>query len=253
MSALEIAAATQTSDATVVRAARSLGFANLREMRNFLSNLEEQVSMSVGLEAAIRSAESSYDVLIQAVDRQTADLDALLRRISETEFNAAVNLLSSSPRVWWSGIGPSSFLAEYATFLGRRLGLTSHALTHAGTDHADELLSINSGDAVVVLSYGRVHPHVRVLTKHCDNVGAKVVLISDSSMQLGSAFRGVRLNPGRGLVGYFATHAVTMVLIESILLAIASQNPARAAESVDLLNSLRQLIAGKRIDVDVDH
>ena len=66
--------------------------------------------------------------------------------------------------MWWSGVGPSAHLAGYAAFLFRRLGKDSGVLTHAGFDAADELLGLRAGHAVVILAYGRLHRHVRVLT-----------------------------------------------------------------------------------------
>jgi DNA-binding MurR/RpiR family transcriptional regulator len=249
MSAQQIADAAGTSDATVVRAARSLGYENLRELRQALADEPAEADLPARLRATIERT-STHDLLGDAVDRQLGALDSLVRRIPSDDFERAARLLAKASRVWWSGIGPSAFLAGYAAFLCNRLGTPSGALTHAGPDHADELLSIGRRDAVVVLAYGRIHAHVRVLLEHAATVGAPVVLVTDTATPRAPETATIQLDAGRGAPGLFATHGATVVLIESLVLAVAAEHPRRATESLETLNELRHELAGKRVDVD---
>jgi DNA-binding MurR/RpiR family transcriptional regulator len=251
MSAQEIADAVGTSDATVVRAAKSLGYPNLRELRRALADDHDDADLSARLEATIGDKPSAHHVLATAVDRHIQALEGLLRRVPAADFDAAAAALAGATQVWWCGTGPSAYLAEYAAFLCRRLGRASGSMTHAGTDHADELLAIQPGHAVVVLAYGRVHPYVRVLLRHAADTGAPVVLITDALGQLPSPI-AVRLNAGRGTPGLFATHGPTITLLEALVLAVAAADPGRSQSAVATLNDLRQSLAGKRLDVDPD-
>jgi DNA-binding MurR/RpiR family transcriptional regulator len=151
--------------------------------------------------------------------------------------------------VWWSGIGPSAFLAEYAAFLFRRLGKPSGALTHSGFENADELLSLRQGDVVVVLAYGRFHRHVRVLFDRAAEEGIEVVLITDSLAARDEWPVAVRLASGRGPSGMFSSHGTTILVIEALALAVAAAHPEVAQESVDRLNLLRSEIAGRPFEV----
>ncbi len=162
MTAREIAAAVDTSDATVVRTARSLGFESLRELRRAIGATFE-ADLTARFHATVDTHPSSHDVLDAVIDEQIENLEALRRRVPATAFDEATHVLAAASHVWWCGIGPSASLADYAAFLSRRLGLASGSLTHAGTDHADELLAVGTGHAVVVLAYGRIHRYVRVL------------------------------------------------------------------------------------------
>jgi DNA-binding MurR/RpiR family transcriptional regulator len=251
MSAQEIAAAVGTSDATVVRAARSLGYANLRALRHALAT-DETTDLPARLRATIADSPSAHDVLSAAVERQMDALDALLRRVSAPDFDTAAQILANATHVWWCGTGPSAHLASYAAFLCRRLGTSSGALTHAGTDHADELLAVQPGDAIVVLAYGRVHPYVTVLLQHAAETGAPVLLITDTLGPQLKAPVAVRLNAGRGSATRFATHGPPIVLIEALILATAAADASRADRAVSTLNALRRSLAGKRLDVDPD-
>jgi DNA-binding MurR/RpiR family transcriptional regulator len=250
MSAAEIAGHAGTSDATVVRAAQSLGYESLRELRRALTEEPGEADLPARLQATIGAGATPGDLLAATTERQIDALSTLIRNVPPATFEAAVELLVSAPRVWWSGIGPSAHLAGYASFLCRRLGMASDSLVHAGTDQADELLAVGSGDAIVVLAYGRIHPHVRVLVERADEVGAAVILVTDTVGARTKPAVAVQLNAGRGPAGMFATHGPTIVLIEALVLAAAAAEPERAERAVDDLNRIRRSIAGKRVDVD---
>jgi DNA-binding MurR/RpiR family transcriptional regulator len=250
MSAQEIAAAVGTSDATVVRTAKTLGYANLRELRRALADDSDETDLATRLQATIGDSPSAHDVLATSVERHLDALDTLLRRVPAAEFDRAAAVLAGATHVWWCGTGPSAHLASYAAFLCRRLGTSSGAFTHSGTDHADELLSLRADHAVVVLAYGRVHPHVRVLLQHAADVGAQVVLITDTLGRRLTIPIAAQLNAGRGTPGLFATHGPTIVLLEALVLAMAATYPDRSDHSLATLNDLRQSLAGKRLDVD---
>jgi DNA-binding MurR/RpiR family transcriptional regulator len=250
MSAQQIANGAGTSDATVVRAAKSLGYPNLRELRLALAEERGEADLPTRLRATLEQSSGGHDVLGAAVERQLGALDALVRRIAPPDFEHAVHALAKAPRVWWSGIGPSSFLAGYAAFLCNRLGTPAGAFTHAGTDHADELVSLQRGDTVVVLAYGRIYPHVSVLLDHAASVGARVILMTDTAYPRVAGTEMIRLQAGRGAPGLFATHGATIVLIEALVLAAAAEDPDRSAETLETLNELRAELAGRRVDVD---
>jgi DNA-binding MurR/RpiR family transcriptional regulator len=250
LSAQEIAAAVGTSDATVVRTAKSLGYPSLRELRRSLAGEVDEADLASRLGATIRGTTTAHDVLATAADRQFTALQTLLRRVPAKDFDAAAAILANAKYLWWCGTGPSAHLAEYAAFLSRRLGRPAGSLTHAGTDHADELLALERGHAVVVLAYGRIHPYVHVLLQHAADVNAKVVLITDAINVRSASPIAAQLNAGRGAPGLFATHGPTIVLLEALVLAIAAADPSRSEEALATLNELRRSIAGKRVDVD---
>jgi DNA-binding MurR/RpiR family transcriptional regulator len=252
MSAQEIAAVVGTSDATVVRAAKSLGYASLRELRGALAGDGDEADLSARLQATIGGTASAHDLLATSADRQLKALHTLLRRVSAHDFDEAAKVLTDATYVWWCGTGPSAHLANYAAFLSRRLGIPSGSFTHAGTDHADELLTLEADHAVVVLAYGRIHAYVRVLLQRAADVGADVVLVTDALNRRSLPPVAAHLNAGRGTPGLFATHGPTIVLLEALVLAMAAAQPDRSEVALATLNELRRSIAGKRVDVDPD-
>jgi DNA-binding MurR/RpiR family transcriptional regulator len=242
MSARDIAAAVGTSAATVVRTAHSLGYANLRELREALAGGDEGTDIAGRLDATLAGAPDSHALLARVAETQLAALDQLLRGVPAQQFDAATALLAAAPRVWWSGIGPSASIATYGAFLCRRLGTPSGALTHAGRDLADELLAIEPHDAVVVLAYGRTHPTASVVMKRAAQVDAPTVLVTDTNAGARARAATVVLAAGRGTPQLFATHVPTVVLVEALVLAIAAQDRRRATRSLATLDNLRRAL-----------
>jgi DNA-binding MurR/RpiR family transcriptional regulator len=251
MSAREVAADTGTSDATVVRTARSLGFGSFRELRRYLAGDADEAPLNERLRASLRADPDPDGELQAACDRQRIALDAMASGIPRSEFHAANRVIDLADRVWWSGIGPSAFLAEYAAFTFRRLGKSSGALTHSGFENADELLSLRRGDTVVVLAYGRFHRHVRVLLDRATEEGIDVVLMTDSLPLRNEWPVSARLVSGRGPAGMFSSHGTTILVIEALALAMAAAHPDEAQQSVDRLNVLRSDIVGRPFEVSL--
>lgn len=250
MSAREIAQAVGTSDATVIRTARSLGFEGFRDLRRFVATQSAEVPIGEGLRRSLDAVADPDAELRANIERQRGALVAMAERVPESEFREANRIIERASYVWWSGVGPSAFLAGYAAFLFRRLGKDSGALTHAGFDGADELLGVKPGHAVVVLAYGRLHRHVRVLLERAGEVGSDVVFVTDSVSLSAEWQISARLLSGRGRQGTFASHATTIVLIEALALSMAANQPARSQASVEQLNALRAAIAGRPLVVD---
>jgi DNA-binding MurR/RpiR family transcriptional regulator len=250
LSAAELAVRIGTSDATVVRTAKALGYRGLGELRWALAAVSTNPPLADRLRRTLDHAPAD-ELLASAVSDHVATLDALTRNVTPDAFGRAVDILAASRRIVWRGVGPSAYLAGYGALLAERIGASSRALVHVGTSFADELLTLARGDAVVILAYGRPQVDVRVLVERAHDLELPVVLITDT---LGPRFAddvAVVLTSGRGRPGLFASHGVTLVLIEALVLAVAATDRPAAETSLTTLNQLRAELAGRRIDVDV--
>jgi DNA-binding MurR/RpiR family transcriptional regulator len=249
LSAAAIADRLGTSDATVVRTAKSLGYAGLAELRQALASAPDDPDLDERLRRTLAQVPED-ELFATTIRNHLAAVEALTYNVSREQFNDAVAILADAERIVWRGVGPSAHLAEYAQLIAQRVGKPSTALVHTGTSFADELLSIRPSDGVVVFAYGRMQPHVRVLVDHAATLDVPVVLITDGDgRKLEDATR-VTLRCGRGTPGLFASHATTLVVVEALVLAIAATDQRGAEASLVRLNELRAALVGRRIDVD---
>jgi len=249
LSAAALADQLGTSDATVVRTAKALGYGGLAELRRALAVYGNEPPLGERLRRTLDQT-SGGALFESTIHHHLASIDVLTRNVSTAAFQEAVAMLASSDRVVWRGVGPSAHLAGYGQLLTQRIGKPSSALVHTGTSFADELLTITPGDAIILLAYGRLQAHVRVLIERAQTLKTPVVLITDTIGRKFDTVRGTTLQCGRGAPGLFASHATTLVVIEALVLGIAATHRKASQTSLATLNELRAALVGRRIDVD---
>ena len=93
MSAREIAQAVGTSDATVIRTARSLGFEGFRDLRRFVASQSAEVPIEERLRKSLDAVEDPDAELRANIERQRGDLMAMAESIPESEFREANQII----------------------------------------------------------------------------------------------------------------------------------------------------------------
>lgn len=244
-SAVDIAALAGASDATVVRTARSLGFAGLAELR------------AAALGDLTRAAPGPDLRLKRTLDEAGGDATGALRHVLaiheealgafrtpdfERAFTAAAKLLLGAGRRHIFGIGPSGAVAEYAALQLNRIGLASSAWSVSGIALADRLIGLGKGDAVLMIAYAPIYREVAVVLEQAAALKVPVVLISDSLAPfVGDRIR-LALPVPRGRAGNLALHGATMVAIEALIAALAAHRRDAALASLENLAALRGAI-----------
>jgi DNA-binding MurR/RpiR family transcriptional regulator len=243
-SAIEIATLAGTSDATVVRTVRSLGFAGLSELRQALL-------------ADITGAPSPSGRLLRTLDEAGKDSAQALRHVIgahedavatmntpafEASFARAIDIIASGKRRHIFGIGPSGTLADYASLQFNRIGLTSTALSVSGIALADRLLGIGEGDPILMIAYAPTYREVEMVLDRSQALGSPVVLISDNLGPFVAGRVAEVLAVPRGRADHLAMHAGTMVLIEAMIIGLAARDRERALASLEALSGFRGAI-----------
>ncbi len=247
-SAMEIAAQVGTSDATVVRAAQSLGFTGLAGLKQALAAAIDRPAtpaddMRHTLAEVGESAAKAVDTVLDAHREALAGLATLE---GKERIAAAVSLLHGAARIAIFGIGPSAALAHYAAVPLGRTGRRTLILDRTGRMLADQLLDLRSGDALLALTYGRPYREVLTVFSEARRLGLPTVLLtSDARHKLGP-MADVVLVAARGRAGQVALHGATLVAIEAIVLGLASALGTEALATLDRLNALREAVGERR-------
>lgn len=243
MSAAEIAEKAGTSDATVVRTARSLGFEGLSGLREaILADLT-----GGGPEGRLKRtledlSEYPDGVLGHVLKAHRESLEVMASSDFSDAFKRTVQLLFSARRRFVFGIGPSGSVADYAALQFNRLGLPTTALSESGIGLADRLLTIGEGDAILMIAYAPIYREVSVLLDHAEENNVPVALVGDSLAPFVRK-RVVEVLPvPRGRADHLAMHGATTVLIEAMIVALAAQDRSAALASLEKFGALRGAI-----------
>ncbi|MDR6292968.1 DNA-binding MurR/RpiR family transcriptional regulator [Inquilinus ginsengisoli] len=239
-SAAQIAAEAGTSDATVVRTARSLGFESLSHLREtLLSHLTGSTPGGRLRRTLEETGDDAGAALRHVLTTHREALEVLAAPEVQECFGRVVDALFSARRRYVFGIGPSGSLAEYAALQFNRIGLATGVLSATGIGLADQLLDVGAGDAILMIAYAPIYREVAVTLDVADQGRVPVLLVSDS---LGPFVHGrvaEVLPVPRGRAGHLSMHAGTLVLIEAMIIALAARDRDAALASLEMLGAQR--------------
>ncbi len=250
-SAAKIAKASGTSDATVIRTARRLGFAGLEALRHALAgDLRRDLTLAERIDNSLdRVGGAAAGALQQTVRVLRESLDQLEQTNITADFNAALRLFSGAGRVLVFGIGPSGFIAGYFAEQLNRVGLESLALRNTGLQFADDLLRLHKGDTVIALAYDRPYPEITLLFDRAVALALPRILVTSPSPTLPDYRADVILRVARGQSDGFSLHAATLALMESLIVGYAEQNRTAVHDNLEQLNDARKHLAGDNLDL----
>jgi DNA-binding MurR/RpiR family transcriptional regulator len=239
LSAAEIAERLGTSDATVVRAVKALGYSGIPELRRELIDalLRARATPAVRLGRSLEDV--GEDPLGQVLDREIELLEEA-RSVDRAEFARAAGLLASADRVLIFGLGPSGALAEYFALRLLRIGRPARAITASGLRLADALLDARRGDALLLMAYEPLDTEADAALTRANEFELPVVLLGDTLGDRLSGRVGCVLATRRGRHGTLGSAAATIVLLDALLLALAVRDRTRALAALGDLNRLRR-------------
>jgi DNA-binding MurR/RpiR family transcriptional regulator len=246
-SAAALAAKAETSDATVVRATKALGFSGLDDLRRTLAD-ELRGSLSP-VERLTRTLGEVGDNLSAAFEMTLGihlrSLESLRRSIAPELFEKAVEGIAGARRIVVFGLGPSSAIADYLVTQLGRFGLDATSLTNTGLLFADDLCRLRDGDLVIMLAYGRVYAELAALLDEIGQRGLRSFLVTDT---LAARLRhrvDLVLPVARGRADLLSMHTATLGFIETLLVGVAARRPDETLASLKALNEARERLAGK--------
>lgn len=246
-SAAALAAKAATSDATVVRATKALGFSGLEELRRTLAS--ELRSSSSPAERLTRTLAKVGDNLAAAFDMtldiHVRSLESLRRSVTSELFEQAVDGIAGARRVMAFGLGPSGSIAAYLVTQLGRFGLDSATLTNTGLLFADDLIKLREGDLVIMLAYGRVYPELAALLDDIERLGLRSFLVTDTLAATLRRRVDLVLPVARGQADMLSMHTATLGFVEALLVGVAAKRPDETLTSLNALNKARGKLAGK--------
>lgn len=244
LSAGEIARRLGTSDATVVRTVKALGYSGMADLRRELTNHLRGVATPV-LRAARSIKDAGEDPLGYVLAREIGLLERA-RSIDREEVLRAVDALVRAERVLTFGLGPMGALARYFALRLGRLGLPARAITVSGLLLADELLAMRKGDALVVLAYDRLDRDAATLLGRADELALPIVLLTDTRASWTERIPVVLAAP-RSSGGSLSGATVPLAILDALLLALAAHDRGRSLATLAELNELRRRLRGKPV------
>ncbi len=240
LSASELADRLNLSEATMVRFARTLGFASYPAMRTLLQeNFRQRVTHSARLRSKLDDLREAGDIFEQVTVTEIDYLTQALQSVNREEISQAVDLMINCDHIFVYGTGPSITLVELLNVRLARFGKQVIPLTTAGREVLEPLLLMTNRDLLFAIGFFDVHPTLQIVLDHAMEVDCPVVLLTDTLGSIIGSKANVILAAKRGPVSAFHSLVVPMTIINTLLLAIANQNQEEVLKNLDKLDQLR--------------
>lgn len=248
-SASELGERTGTSDATVVRATKALGYPGYRELkRELLGTITSRRDLAVAMDVRLDRVAGEDNQLALVLDDTIALLGRLRDGLDPAAWQRAVDAVVAAPAVMTYGIGPAGTVAEHLCLSLKRIGVRARGVTLTGFRLADELLSLDRDEVVVVFAPVRRFREITVLVERAAEVGAKVVLVSE---RLGTALaprvHAVLATP-QSTTSTASETTAGMVLAHALTLAVAAASRPGSVAALHTVNRLRAEVVGGELE-----
>jgi DNA-binding MurR/RpiR family transcriptional regulator len=245
-SAEELGRATGTSDASIVRTAKALGYDGLPGLKRSLQgHLQTLLSPANRLSASLETVGDGPETVLRATLRDHIEhLMMAEQTIDTTAFRRAVELVDAARETVVCGFAGLDGVSEYIATHLTRIGHRARTATETGYRLADRILLLGPEDVVIVMAHNRVNRETRTIIDHCGTAGVPVILLTDT---LGEALRDeveVVLSARMSRPGAFTSQAVVLILLEALTIAVAARDRGRALENTERMNQLREELNG---------
>ena len=177
MSIKELAVASKSSDASVMRFCKALGFSGYRSFIVGLTLAIADNEEDTGLYTDIRPGDSVKSVIRNIFRNERQALTDTENILKTTEVEKAVAILGSSEAVHFFGIGASGLVCLDAVQKFRRIGVSSYA----HTDFHDQLTSaalLGGKDACVLFTYSGKTKEIQLILKLLKAQNCKIIVVT---------------------------------------------------------------------------
>ena len=222
---MEIATATQTSDATVVRAIQALGFAGLRELK--------------------QTMERWFGTSVTSAEKMRSTVTAL-----SSDVNSSIDFVLEGHQRVCEVLSRADNRAAVAARLFSRIGLPAYVMNRTGFSLAEQLIGLQRGDVLIMM--GQKSPHREGLTtlREAKRLGIPTILLTQAVDSRFSQEAQVVIDvPRGGDSSRMPLHGTVLVCLEMIVLSVASTTPQKTVKSLKRINDLHRAIGksgGKR-------
>lgn len=241
LTAADLAQRLDMSEATVVRFATAIGYANFPELRRQLQHLyRNQVTPAARLQHKLAElASSGGHILSKVLDMEMQYLAEASHSVTPDDFDRAVDILLAARRVFVYAGGPSATLANLLELRLRRFGIFCLAMTESGRNLIEKLQLLEEGDALVVAGFHHLNRELCVVTEHARTTGCRTILLTDILDGVLRDQVDVVLAARRGPVSTFHSLTVPMAIMNALILAVAMARPDESLAALDRMQALR--------------
>ncbi|QAT50056.1 MurR/RpiR family transcriptional regulator [Caproiciproducens sp. NJN-50] len=178
---------TASSEATILRTCKLLGFRNFIELKQSFRKHTQQLVKNLSssrffLEELPPFAEGDQKLLLQSIcDHESEKCSDFFRNIEMDEVLKAAGLILKAQNILLFGQGISKVLTQFFEKRLSLLGINAYAIDPEEMDNAQTRLArLKKGDVCIAISFPRYYTPIRNIIQYVEEKKISVIVITDS-------------------------------------------------------------------------
>ena len=236
LSVARLAQQVKTSQATIIRFSRSLGFQGYPELQQELQNwIKQKISPSKVLQKLI-SKEPQENVYAKIFQMDLQNLSETQEANSEENLNRAVKEIIRARRIGFVGYRTSHAIAYLLYYFLSRVRKNC-ALLDIGGNLTNQLINFGVRDLIVALSFPRYGRQTIEILKYGKRIGCKIIVITDTLISPASQVADIVLLAERKAATYFNSFTSAVTLVNCLAAGVS----LKSKRSLEMLKSFDQV------------
>jgi DNA-binding MurR/RpiR family transcriptional regulator len=236
LSVQEVAKATASSVASVVRFTQRIGYEGYSELREYAGTaiqklLKNEALLPLGHKKAINK-DTLTSVAMQDID----NISQTLELVDHEVFHQVTDAFLRADRVFTAGLGISFLMAQILAYQLNQIGIEATPLRHGSTSFAEQLLFFRKKDLVVVFSFPPYSKETIELAKLCHSHRIRVAAITNRSTAPITFYANLSLIVKSENMLFMNSFAAIAVVINAISTECTLKNRSKAERMLRDLN-----------------
>jgi len=235
----ELAARTESSVASIVRFATTLGYAGFPQMREDLIKLyKERMDIADRFKRTLERLPHGIPSYADITGSEVEYLQKSIKELDQEAFNKAVHLICNSNRVFIFGNSANECLANNLWFRLDRLGLNTFQVSNSGHSLVERVFRMKSDDVIVAFDFLTPSLDITRIHELSARSGTKIISITDTSNPDMIRNSEIVLRARRGSPEFFNSQVVPSAITNALVIAVTFE---RGQASIDYLKELSKI------------
>lgn len=240
MNIQDLASACGASEASIVRFAKSVGYAGYPGLKSAVQDaFLSQVNLATKFGRKLDELNPSGTLLADLIN---SELDQLLKLPDEAltrSFSDSIRAICGAEHLVIYGEGSSASLTYLLEFRFRRFRYSITRINESGKAFFEQVLHFPANAVAIGLGLGRPAEELAVFLERAKEQGCTCILITDSKFSCIAKKADHVLAATRGSLGVFHSLLVPTLLCEALILGVALARKEYSIEALEELERLR--------------
>lgn len=238
LSVHEVAKATSSSVASIVRFSQRVGYEGYSGMREQVGTAIQKHLKKESLFPVSQKQALKGDTLTSVATQDIGNINQTLGLIERETFHRVVDLLLGSERVFTAGLGISFLMAQILAYQLNQIGVQAISLRHGSASFAEQSLYFGKNDLLVAFSFPPYSKETIDLAKLCHDRRLRVVAVTNKTTAPISFYATNSLIVKSENMLFTNSFAAIAVVVNAISTECALKNRSKAEHMLHNLNEI---------------